>query len=64
MAASPDRLNCIEETQSKLGDLGRTRLFSLLATGELKSVKIGRRRFVPDSAIADYIQQLKTQADQ
>lgn len=63
MVMTPDRLNCIEETQNKLGNLGRTRLFSLLATGELKSVKIGRRRFVPDSAIAAYIQQLKTQAD-
>lgn len=64
MVVPPDRLNCIEETQNKLGNLGRTRLFGLLSSGELKSVKIGRRRFIPDSAIAAYIQRLKNQADQ
>lgn len=55
MTVPQDKLNCIEETQQKLGNLGRTRVFSLLASGELKSVKIGRRRFVPESEINAYI---------
>ena len=57
-----DKLNDIEGTQRKLGGLGRTRVFDLIGTGELKSVKIGRRRFVPDSAIQEYIESLKVSA--
>lgn len=60
--ANTDQLNDIEGTQRKLGGLGRTRIFDLMRTGELKSVKIGRRRFVPDSAIQEYIDQLKVGA--
>ena len=54
-----DKLNNIEEAQQKLGGLGRTRIFHLLQTGELRSVKIGRRRMIPDSSIAQYIDGLK-----
>jgi hypothetical protein len=54
-----DQLNNIEEAQQKLGGLGRTRLFHLLQTGELQSVKIGRRRFIPDSSLQQYIERLK-----
>ncbi len=57
-----DTLNDIENTQAKLGGLGRTRVFDLIRTGELASVKIGRRRFVPDSAIQRYIDNLKASA--
>ncbi len=55
MTVPQDKLNCIEETQQKLGNLGRTRVFNLLASGELKSVKIGRRGFVPEREINAYI---------
>lgn len=54
-----DTLNNIEQASEKLGGLGRTRLFELLRTGELRSVKIGRRRMIPDSSIAQYIDGLK-----
>lgn len=54
-----DRLNDIDIVQVKLGGLGRTKVYRLIASGELKSVKIGKRRFVPDSAIAEYIQGLQ-----
>ena len=57
-----DQLNNIEQTSEKLGGLGRTRVFDLLRSGQLASVKIGRRRFVPDSAIADYVARLKATA--
>lgn len=57
-----DQLNNIEQTSEKLGGLGRTRVFDLLRTGELASVKIGRRRMIPDSAIAAYIARLKVGA--
>lgn len=54
-----DQLNNIEQTSEKLGGLGRTRVFDLLRSGQLASVKIGRRRFVPDSSIQQYIEGLK-----
>ena len=54
-----DTLNNIEQASEKLGGLGRTRLFELLRTGELRSVKIGRRRMIPDSSIAQNIDGLK-----
>lgn len=54
-----DQLNNIEQTGEKLGRLGRTRVFDLIRSGQLASVKIGRRRMVPDSAIQQYIDQLK-----
>ena len=52
----------IEGTQSRLGGLGRTRVFELIRTGELANVKIDRRRFVPESAIQAYIESLKVSA--
>lgn len=57
-----DQLNNIEQTGDKLGGLGRTRVFDLIRTEQLASVKIGRRRFVPDSAIERYITRLKASA--
>lgn len=57
-----ERLYNIEGTQQRLGNLGRTRVFDLIRTGQLESVKIGRRRFVPESAIHRYIESLKATA--
>jgi excisionase family DNA binding protein len=54
-----DRLNDIDIVQVKLGGIGRTKLYRLIKDGELKSVKIGKRRFIPDSAIAAYIEGLQ-----
>jgi excisionase family DNA binding protein len=42
-------------------DLGRTKVYELIATGELESVKIGRARRVPADAIATYIKRLRDQ---
>lgn len=35
--------------------LGRSLLFELLASGAIKSVKIGRRRLVSAQALADFV---------
>jgi excisionase family DNA binding protein len=42
-----------------LGGVGRTKLFELVATGELRSVKIGRRRFIPVEAVREYVSRLE-----
>lgn len=53
-----NQLNDERGTRVKLGNVGRTKLYELTATGEIRSVKIGRRRFWPDDAIADFIEGL------
>lgn len=47
-----------ESTREALGGLGRTTLYALTASGEIRSVKIGRRRFWPSDAIAEFIDRL------
>ncbi len=44
-----------------LGGLGRTKIYELIAAGELRTVKIGRRRLIPASAIAEYVAWLESQ---
>ena len=51
------------EACSALGNLGRTKLFELLATGELASVKVGRRRMIPYSALEEFAQRLANDAN-
>jgi excisionase family DNA binding protein len=38
--------------------LGRTKVYELIASGELESVRVGRRRLVPAHAIADLVERL------
>lgn len=44
---------------AKVSGLGRTTLYSLIASGELPSKKIGKRRIIP----ADGLRQLLTQGE-
>ena len=44
-----------EEVCRALG-LGRTKVFELLARGEIESLLIGRRRLVPREAVEDFVQ--------
>jgi excisionase family DNA binding protein len=48
------RLNEIEDVMARL-KVGRSTVFGIVASGELRSVKIGRRRLIPESALLDYI---------
>ena len=40
--------------------VSRTSLYGLMASGQLRSVTIGRRRFVPSDAIDEFITALPT----
>lgn len=42
----------------KLIPIGRSKYYELVGSGELRSVKIGRRRFVTEQAVIDYISAL------
>ena len=43
-----------EEVAAALG-VGRTAVFELMRTGELRSVKIGKSRRIPADAVAEYV---------
>ncbi|MEU7485041.1 helix-turn-helix domain-containing protein [Streptomyces sp. NPDC042319] len=42
--------------------MGRTHVYDLIRTGRLRSVKEGRTRFIPASALADYVALLEREA--
>jgi len=46
----------------RLLSLSRTAVFELLRTGRLRSVKQGRTRLIPASAIRDYVALLEREA--
>ena len=48
----PDRLMSIEQAARALG-IGRTALYSEIGAGRIRSIKVGRRRLVPSSAISE-----------
>jgi excisionase family DNA binding protein len=51
----PDRLLSIDETSAALS-IGRSKLYSLLASGELRSLRIGDRRLVSETAVREFIE--------
>ncbi|MFC3966191.1 hypothetical protein [Nocardia jiangsuensis] len=44
-----------EQEVRKLIPIGHSKYYELIGTGALRSVKIGRRRFVTEQAVTDYI---------
>ena len=52
-----ERLLTVEEVAKILG-IGRTRTWSLVMSGEIASVKIGRSRRVMPKAVEDYLERL------
>lgn len=51
----------VAEVIEKLG-VGRTLVYRLMASGEIKSVRIGCRRMIPAAAYAEYTSRLKGEA--
>ena len=46
------------ETAAELLSLSRTRMFALIKSGSIKSVRIGRLRRIPAESLNDYVTQL------
>ncbi len=55
------RLHNIERAEERLG-VGRSKIFQLMASGQLRSVRVGRRRLIPEQAIRDFVARLDEQA--
>jgi excisionase family DNA binding protein len=52
-APAPDRLLSVDEAARMLG-VGRTSLYQEIQAGRCRSVKVGRRRLIPESSLAEY----------
>jgi len=51
------RLNSVKDARARL-QLGRSTIYEEMGRGRLRSVKVGRRRLIPESALIDYIENL------
>jgi excisionase family DNA binding protein len=54
------RLNSVEVVMKRL-HVGRSKVFELIATGQLRSVKVGRRRLISDAAIEEFIARIESE---
>ncbi len=52
------QLHDVEAVMERL-DLGRSKVYELIASGRLRSVKVGRRRLVSEAAIVEFITELE-----
>jgi excisionase family DNA binding protein len=52
----------VEEAADMIG-LGRTRTYELVMTKKIQSVKVGRRRLVVRSSLAEFVQALLVEQD-
>lgn len=51
--SAPDRLVTVEEAAERL-NIGRTRMFALVKSGEIESIQIGRLRRIHPDALDSY----------
>lgn len=42
-------------------DLGRTKIYELMQSGQLESLTVGRRRLIPKEAISDFVQRVRAE---
>lgn len=52
----------VEEAAERLR-VGRTRMFALIGSGAIRSVKIGRSRRIPSTELPRYVRELSAAAD-
>jgi len=57
----PKLLVHVDEASDALS-IGRTRIFALMASGELASVRVGRSRLIPVAALEEYAERLVAEA--
>jgi excisionase family DNA binding protein len=55
--AETARLNSIRDAVTRLR-VSRSKIYEEMDNGRLQSVKVGRRRLIPESALIDYIDKL------
>lgn len=58
-----ERLITVKEAQRALGGISHQKIYQLIGSKELRTVKLGRRRMVPSEAIPEYIKSLEDRAE-
>jgi excisionase family DNA binding protein len=48
----------------RLTGVGRSKLYQLMDAGEIRSVKVGKRRLVPVASLREWLAKLETGTDQ
>jgi excisionase family DNA binding protein len=41
--------------------IGRSKLYQLMASGDLESVRVGRRRLIPEAALIQFVERLRAE---
>lgn len=54
-------INLTIDQTVRASKIGRTTVFALIKSGELESIKVGRRRYVPLAALNDYLNRLRSE---
>jgi excisionase family DNA binding protein len=49
-------LRSIDEAQAVLGGIGRTTLYELIGSGDLKVIKLGRRTFIAQAELERFVE--------
>jgi excisionase family DNA binding protein len=50
-----EKLYRVEDAAREVLQLGRTRVYELVASGQIRSIAIGRARRIPESALQEFI---------
>jgi excisionase family DNA binding protein len=58
---APERLMSVVEAAAALG-VGRSALYDTIGVGDLRSIKVGRRRLIPASSVDKFIQEALNEA--
>ena len=56
------RLHSVESVMDRL-NLGRSKVFELFDSGQLRSIKVGRRRLTTEAALVEFIARLDAGGD-
>ncbi len=57
--STSDQLLYKPEPAAAALDIGRSKLFELIASGQIETVQIGRARRIPRQALEDYVARLR-----
>ena len=60
--ANPTKMLLEVEEVAEMLSLGRSKLYSYILSGDLESVKVGRRRLIPPEAVLEFVAKLRSHA--